>query len=311
MYSMQGYATLLDSALAAPQNYLCRGGDQAADMARLWVYPYGQPELGKNQLYTALIGVNDAHFCGLLNGCITNWSSALQASLAWLALPATDKVTGAAMMAQTSIGAAGWQTDLGFGTASTHNGATLSFNVRQAMAGRSLYLAYRVFDPGVKNGGTAVVNIDGVPVTTLSATVNTGHVISTQNNTTDTIFLADVPLGAVGAHTVTIMVTSAEGSFFSVMWAGASSANYASMPGAPTVVIGTLTLTGDDTLNNIVAAYNAQLPTIVDSLVAEGMHIVIAPTGSALEPGDLVDLLHPGNTGHAKLAAAFESVIGN
>ena len=42
MYSMQGYATLLDTALAAPQNYLCRGGDMAADMARLWVYPYAE-----------------------------------------------------------------------------------------------------------------------------------------------------------------------------------------------------------------------------------------------------------------------------
>jgi hypothetical protein len=35
MYSMGGYATLLDTVLAAPQTYLCRGGDQAADMARL------------------------------------------------------------------------------------------------------------------------------------------------------------------------------------------------------------------------------------------------------------------------------------
>jgi hypothetical protein len=311
MYSMQGYATLLDTALAAPQNYLCRGGDQAADMARLWVYPYAQPELGKNQLYTALIGVNDAHFCGLLNGCITNWSLALQASLAWLALPATDKVTGTAMMAQTSDGAPAWRTDLDFGASTKHSGATLSFNVQQAVAGRSLYVAYRVFDPTVKNRGTAVVSVDGVPVATLNATVDTGHVIATQNNTTNTIFLASAPLGSVGAHNVTIMTTSAEGSFFSVMWAGASSADYASVAGAPTVVVGTITLTGDDTLNSIVAAYNAQLPAIVEGLAAEGMHIVIAPTGSALEPGDLVDLLHPGNPGHAKLAAAFESVIKN
>jgi hypothetical protein len=134
MYSMSGYATLLDTALAAPQNYLCRGGDMAADMARLWVYPYAEPALGKNQLYTALIGVNDAHFCGLLTGCIANWSQALQASLAWLALPATDKITGAAMMGQANAGASAWEADLDFGAATTRNGATLSFNVQQAIA---------------------------------------------------------------------------------------------------------------------------------------------------------------------------------
>jgi len=43
--------------------------------------------------------------------------------------------------------------------------------------------------------------------------------------------------------------------------------------------------------------------------VADGMKISVAPTGTALTQGDLVDLLHPGNAGHAKLAAAFESVL--
>jgi hypothetical protein len=259
--------------------------------------------------------VNDAHFCGLLDGCVTNWRLALQASLAWLALPATDKITGTAMMAetdgQTGPHASAWHKNLNFGAATTHNGATLNFNVQQAVAGRSLYLAYRVFDPGVKTGGTAVVSVDGVFVTALSATVNTGHVISTQNNTTDTIFLASVPLGSAGAHAITITTTSPDGSFFSVMWAGASSANYATTAGAPMVVVGTITLTGDATLNQNVAAYNAQLPAIVAGFVAEGMHIMIAPTGSALAPGDLVDLLHPANAGHAKLAAAFQSVLQN
>jgi hypothetical protein len=309
MYSMEGYATLLDTMLAVPPTYLCRGGDWAADMTRLWVYPNTNPSLGANQLYTALIGTNDAYACGPSNGCVTNWRLALQASLAWLALPATDKVTGAAMIAQTNGGASAWQTDLEFGAASTHSGATLSFDVPQTVAGRSLYVAYRVFDSGVLNGGVAVVNVDGVRETTLSAVVNTGHAISTQNGTADTIFLASVPLGVAGTHNITITTTSAEGSFFSVIWAGASKANYATVTGAPTVIVGPITLTSNDTLNQIVTVYNAQLTTLIDGFVANGMNILIAPTGTTLQPSDLVDVVHPGNEGHTKLASAFISVI--
>ena len=304
MYSMNGYATLLDTTTAAASKDLCRGGDMAADMAKLWVYPNAEPVVGANQLYTVLIGTNDAHFCGASAGCVANWTQSLAASLAWLALPATDKVPGSAMTAVTGT----WSTDMQFGEATTGGGGVLSFNVQQAVAGRMLYVAYRVFDATEVAGGSAVVSVDGVPAMTLSAA--SVQPIATQNGTTDTVFLASVPLGTVGQHTVTITTTSAEGATFSVLWAGASSRNYAAVSGAPTVVIGQITPTSNEDLNTIVAQYNAALAPLVAGLVNDGMHIIVAPSANAFNPAtDMSDMLHPNNVGHAKLAAVFSGVL--
>jgi lysophospholipase L1-like esterase len=306
MYSNEGYASLLNAKVGGVAKDLCRGGDMAADMARLWVYPNAEPGLAESQLYTVLIGTNDAHFCGGAAGCLANWGASLAASLAWLALPATDKVLGSAM----AVSQGAWSSDMEFGESTTHNGATLSFEVNQAVAGHELHVAYRVFDATARLGGTAVVTVDGIPVTTLSATVATGHPIATQNGGTDTVFLAAVPLGVEGKHKVTITTTSAEGGFFSVLWAGTSSGNYAQVKGAPTVLIGQVTPTGNDDLNGVVAQYNAALAPLVAKLVAEGMNIVVAPTAKAFDPAtEMSDLLHPNNAGHAKLAAAFAQAL--
>ena len=86
-----GYASLLDVAIGKPAANLCRGGDQAADMTRWWVYPNTTPALGSHQLYTVMIGTNDVYFCGNTSGCMDNWYQPLEASLTWLALPAEDK----------------------------------------------------------------------------------------------------------------------------------------------------------------------------------------------------------------------------
>jgi lysophospholipase L1-like esterase len=305
MYSNEGYATLLNAKVGGVAKNLCRGGDMAADMARLWV-PNAEPGLAESQLYTVLIGTNDAHFCGGAAGCLANWGASLAASLAWLALPAADKVMGSAMTASQGI----WSADLETGRATTHNGATLDFAVNQAVAGRELHVAYRVFDATAAHGGTATVSVDGIAVATLNATVGTGHPIATQNGGTDTVFLANVPLGAAGQHKVTIATTSAEGGFFSVLWAGVSTGNYTRVSGAPTVLIGQVTPTGNDDLNGVVAQYNAALAPLVAKLVAEGMNIVVAQTAKAFDPAtEMSDMLHPNNAGHAKLAAAFVQAL--
>jgi len=303
LWSTEGYATLLDQQLGAAAKNLCRSGDMAADMARLWVYPNAEPALAQSQLYTVLIGTNDAHVCGASAGCVANWSQSLAASLAWLALPAADKLPGTGM----TVTGGSWSADIGSAMATKQNGASLSFTVQQAVEGRQLYVAYRAMSA---QGGSALLSVDGVALTTLNATGNAGQTVTTQNGTPDTIFLQAVPLGAEGTHTVTLTMTSPDGTFFSVVWAGASSQSYASVPGAPRVVIGSITTTTYDPLNQTVAVYNAALTPLVAGLVADGMNITLAPTGSALDAStDMADLLHPNNAGHARLAAAFASVL--
>jgi lysophospholipase L1-like esterase len=297
-----GYAALLDTAIDRPQENLSRAGDQAADMTRQWVYPNATPSLGSAQLYTVLIGTNDAYVCGGSSGCIANWQQSLAASLAWLAVPASDKVLGNSIASQTGD----WTPDLKTGIATTGAGASLSFTVQQAMPGRSLYVAYRVFDVGA-GGGAAMLSVDGAPVATLSATVSTGQPIDTKNGTSDTIFVASVPLGEAGPHSITLTTTAA--GFFSLQWAGVPSGDYAGRTGAPRVLIGSITSTGSVALNATVNQYNAELALLVADLTANGLNIQIAPTANVLQPGDFSDELHPNNAGHLLLAQTFAASL--
>jgi hypothetical protein len=145
-------------------------------------------------------------------------------------------------------------------------------------------------------------------VATLSATVTTGQAIDTKNGTSDTIFLASVPLGEVGQYTVTL-TTTMPGSF-SLQWAGISSGNYATTLAAPRVLIGQITDTGSAALNATVDLYNAQLTQLVAALTAEGLNIRIVPTGNVLNPGtDFSDELHPNDAGHLLLAQTFAASL--
>jgi lysophospholipase L1-like esterase len=296
------YAALLDTAIAAPNQNLSRAGDQAADMARVWVYPNATPSLGRAQLYTAMIGTNDAYGCGGSDGCLANWRQSLAASLAWLAVPSADKVLGDSIAQRSS----GWTPDLTVGVAATAAGETLSFPVQQMQTGRSLLVAYRVFDVGA-GGGEATLAIDGQPMATLSASVQTGQPIDTRNGTIDTIFLVSVPLGEAGLHNVTLSTTTA--GFFSLQWVGVSSGNYAQVAGAPRVLVGQIPGTGSAALNATVQQYNAELTQLVAALTAEGLNLEIVPTANVLQPGDFSDLLHPNDAGHLLLAQTFAASL--
>jgi lysophospholipase L1-like esterase len=301
VHSTAGYAGLLDAAIGQPSVNLCRASDQAVDMSRLWV-PSVSPAATERQLYTVMIGTNDALFCGGSSGCLGNWQGALTESLAWLALPLNDKITG--NLAASGNGA--WSPDLSFGAGTDVNGATISFPMKQSVAGRALYVAYRVFNPDAMNCGTASLTIDGSVVALLNAAVPTGQALNTPNGTPDALFVATVPLGAVGSHTVSLSLTSATGTFFSFQWAGVASSVNPGINGGPRVLVGSVPSTTSKALNQTVAVYNLQLTELVAQLVADGMNVQIAPTASVLDPArDLVDEVHPNNIGHGKLAEAF------
>ena len=301
VYSLNGFAGLLDRAIGQPAVNLCRGGDQAADMARLFV-PTVSPAANARQLYTVMIGGNDASVCGGSRGCLGNWQGALTESLAWLALPANDKITGSAV----ASGNGAWAPDLSFGAATKMSGATISFPMKQSVAGRALYVAYRVFNPGAVNGGTASLTIDGSLVAMLNATVPTGQPLNTHNGTSDALFVAAVPLGAVGSHIVSLSLTSATGTFFSFQWAGVASSVNPGINGGPRVLVGSVPSQASNAFNQTIAVYNTLLTALVAQLVADGMNVQIVPTASALDPArDLFDGVHPNNIGHGILAQAF------
>jgi lysophospholipase L1-like esterase len=305
VYSQLGYAGRFDTALGVPAQDLCRAGDQAADTVRTWVLPNASPALGARQLYTLMVGTNDAQFCGASDACIANWRSSITATLTWLALPSGDKILGFSLLDSASP----WSADLDFGIATSAPAASLTFPVTQAVAGRTLYIAYRVFDSGIVTGGSATVQVDGVSVAVLRTIVDTGHAIHTKNGLTDTVFVAAVRLGAAGAHTVKL-TTGASGGFFSFQWAGVSSGNYATLAGAPRVMVATLPASTDATLNSALQIYNTALSDLVPTLVADRMYITLVPCGAALDATtDYYDNVHPNDSGHQKLAATFKSAL--
>jgi lysophospholipase L1-like esterase len=309
VWSLSSYAGLFDAQLGVQSLNFCRSGDEAEDMTRNWVYPFTVPEVGQGQLTTMLIGTNDLLQCGPVTPCVQDWQATTSASLAWLAMPQEDKVL-ASQMTQT---AGQWTQDTAFktGESTTTSGSTLSFTINQTVAGRSLYLGYRVFAPWLVQNGTATVSVDGVQVGTMTSLPFTGLWIATSNGTYDTVFLETVPLGAVGQHKVTVQLTSGDGTFFSLLWAGVPSQDYATMAGAPRVIIGYPPNTANATWNAGLANYNAALTSMVKSLTDDGMYITIAPTSNVLDPATDFnsDGLHPNDAGHVKLAAAFESVL--
>jgi lysophospholipase L1-like esterase len=305
IWSNHGYAGLFDSSLtgATAQN-LCRAGDQAADTVRTWVMPNAVPTLGSKQMYTFLVGTNDVIYCGGDNGCLPNYINAMTAALAWVALPASDKVLGSSLTVSKA-----WTSDLNLGVATNTAGASLTFPVNQTVAGRTLYIAYRVFDAGKVNSGTATVQLDGNTVATLSTIVNTGHAIATHNGLSDTIFAVAIPLGAAGAHNITI-TNGPNGGFFSFQWAGVSSGQYASTAGAPRVMAATLPTTTNTSYNSLEATQNDALNQLAAALASDGMWVTVVHCESVLDvTKDMYDNIHPNDSGHAKLAAAFESAL--
>lgn len=305
IYSNKGYAGRFDAALTGTTaRNLCRPGDMAADTVKTWVMPNAAPALGQKQLYTVLVGTNDITACGGQVGCLTNYMNAMTALVSWLALPASDKVLGSSLNVSHA-----WTADLNVGVATSTAGASLSFPVQQAVDGRTLYIAYRVFEAGKVNGGTATVQVDGNAVATLSTIVDGGRTIATSNGLHDTVWAIGIPLGAAGTHTVTI-TNGSSGGFFSFQWAGVSSGQYSSTAGAPRVMLALLPQSTNQSFNTIEVTHNNALDQLASALAADGMWVTAVHCESVLNLStDFVDNVHPNDAGHAKLATAFESVL--
>ncbi|MGO4517954.1 hypothetical protein AB4Y89_19325 [Terriglobus sp. 2YAB30_2] len=306
IYSNKGYAGQVSTTMEKAPHNLCHSGDMAADMARLWVYPNTNSVMGKDQVYTVMIGTNDANRCGDSNGCMDNWQRSVGAAIAWLALPDRDKVLGSAIT--NTSGSWSADSDLPIGLSTTDANAIATFTIDAASAGKILYLAYRVFDPGLRNTTQATVSIDGAAVGQLSSAVDTGHLIATLWSTQESIFLAQYSLSSAGKHTVTVS-TASTGGFFSFLWAGVCGENYNNVPGAPSVLLGSVPRAKPDDLNYEILQYNMRFLDMARKFQQQGMNVTTVDTFHVYDTSDLSDDVHPNRAGHTKLAAAFQAAF--
>ncbi|MFF3442385.1 FG-GAP-like repeat-containing protein [Streptosporangium sp. NPDC002721] len=77
-----------------------------------------------------------------------------------------------------------------------------------------------------------------------------------------------------------------------------------------TVLVSSLVPSTNQTVNARIGTYNAYLPTIVNTLRAEGRRVRLVGNGSLnLTAADLADSLHPNNNGYRKMADAYHGAI--
>jgi YVTN family beta-propeller protein len=271
------------------------GGAQACDTAQV-IMSNDNPPASQAPLQTIEIGTNDGFKKG--TGAYEQvYQSCHQASLAWLAIPASQK-TDAQSCTQTGT----WQPDTtyvaGVAAKSSTPGATLSCGVTSY--GGPIYLWYRVTDG---NSGAFQYSLDGGA---LSQPVNTfsNPAIATWNGGVDGVFLIRMAGVAAGSHTVQITVNSAVVSILAV-----GSFNPVMQPGAPEVFAGGVIRYQYDASPAVSAAYNADAQADVTLLSGDGLPVYFVPVRNFVTANsDMYDGFHPNDTGHLHLRDAYESL---
>lgn len=99
-YFPGGFASLMAPDFGGIYTNYCMGGDMSEDLVREWAMVYANPADSRNPTYVVETGANDAYLCQSgLTTCVADFSYAVQAAVAWLAIPNTCKVFGQATVA--------------------------------------------------------------------------------------------------------------------------------------------------------------------------------------------------------------------
>ena len=301
------YSYLLQFDFGSPSTIWCRSGDQAEDMARLWVYPHTNPANTRNVPVTVLIGTNNAYLYGGSGaGYASNFQNSLRASLTWLAIPSSNKILGqSAGVTKTGT----WTNDntlfSGSAIKSTVNRSTARFSI--TTTGQPIYIGYRAFD---SNTGTATLTIDGLLQGTLNAFG--AAPIATFKGETDTVFVQRYPVSA-GSHPVVIAVNSstAASNIFSFVWAGTP--DYPFNPkviSPPRVFVGGVIREQSDANPTYTSTYDAYVQSVAAQLAGDGLPVTYVRARDYVNATtDMDDIVHPNDAGHGHLRDAFENAI--
>ena len=149
--------------------------------------------------------------------------------------------------------------------------------------------------------------MDGGGVDTVYGYGNDATPIRTQNGGTTTVFVKTYPLGSVGPHqlTITVQPDLAPNDAFTFLWAGVPAGNYAET-GVPHVIAGGIPAENYGLRSDMTTLYDGVVRSVVTALQADGMCVQFAATHDVLTTlTDYVDILHPNDVGHQKIATAF------
>lgn len=287
-----GYAYLLATALARTVPNFGTSGDMVTDQTSK-VYSI-KPAFG--DISTIMLGVNDERIYGVNSTTLSYYRRGLQCLAAYLGLGIKQYGITSGTYTGTWVNT----TPYGIGKNSATNGSTATFTV----TGTTVYLGMIQQDAAP---GNFDVKIDGTTVG--SFTTQTTGLGPSVNGISYGAMLLRFPGLSSGAHTVQIIVTSATAGANTVYidWVAGNAQTV-----KPVVYVGNVTYaqaytTGGSSAN--VDSYNAAISSLVSELVADGLKIVNVNTNVLNLSVDMDGAYHPVNSGHVKLATAFESAF--
>ena len=264
------------------------------------------------QLSVWLTGYNDMRADGTDSAGQATYSACLTSMLAYLAIPDSGgKVAGQSVSGVTYTGV--WSSDPNFAVGKTTSTPAATATISLAGSG-TLYLAYA---SGPSYAGSFTVTVDGGAPATINGNAgvrapegNTGGFQPSPN-------FYRVPGLAAGLHTV--VVTQTSGAVY-YEWAAIVPATGFASP--PNVYVGNCLhmpeagysgaqyySLGSDTA---VGQFNAIIAGDVAALRSDGLtNIVLVNADGAYNPAtqQAGDNIHPGTSGHASIAAAFNAAI--
>jgi len=184
---------------------------------------------------------------------------------------------------------------------STTNGSTATFN----MYGTVAYVAYGM---QVSDGGTFSISVDGVLYNSYQTSGYLGGLMASGVfGTTHSSGLARIDGLAQGAHVIEVTVTSATSSSNHVWidWVAAPS-GVPTITG-PQVIAQGVPLSFTDPTGGYTGLYTLLIKADVAKLVSDGLPIGYVDIPGCMNPyTDIyIDGVHPNNSGHANIAAAY------
>lgn len=287
-----GYVGLLSTALARPITNYGISGDMVPDQtARVYTT---NPAYG--DISTIMLGVNDERTYGLNSTTLGYYRRGLQCLAAYLGLGNKQF----AISSGTYTGTWTNTTAYGLGKNSATNGSTATFTVN----GTTVYVGMIQQDA---SPGTFNVLIDGTVAG--SYTTQTTGLGPTVNGVSFGAMLLRFPGLSAGSHTIEIVVTSAT-SGSNVVYVDWVAGNAQTV--LPRVYVGQVTYaevynSGGSSAN--VDSYNAVIASLIADLVSDGLNVTPVTTNVLNLSVDMDGAYHPINTGHVKLAAAFQSAF--
>jgi lysophospholipase L1-like esterase len=254
-----------------------------------------------------LAGYNDMRHGGLTANNLTTFQNTLYADVAWLAIPNANKLRSSSGSI-TYVGT--WTSNnAAYGGTNPYKGSTTAGDTATAtVSGTVIYLAFETQTAWVQNFTVLIDSVDKGPFSIPYSPT------STAAGFTGSLYFVRIPGLSSGTHTVQLLINSGSTNPVNLMYmAGNTTVSSAKVyvgnclkMSTTGYAVGTGIFSfGSDAA---VAGYNSAISQVVTDLAGDGLPVTYVDASAVYNPNTqvAVDNVHPNDSGHASIAAAFK-----